>query len=68
VASGDCALPVVNIEDYGLERLLAQPARREPGIIEQVPAASPVIPRIRNPHDSLNVKDLPTSLSTMDCA
>jgi hypothetical protein len=34
VRSSNRTLPVAGIEDYGLERLLAQPVRREPGITE----------------------------------
>jgi hypothetical protein len=42
--AGDRALPLVGIQDHGLERLLAQPVRREPGITKHWPGP---VPRLR---------------------
>ncbi|MGA8461729.1 MAG: hypothetical protein WB800_40490, partial [Streptosporangiaceae bacterium] len=42
--ASDRALPLVGIQDHGLERLLAQPVRREPGITKHWPGP---VPRLR---------------------
>jgi hypothetical protein len=41
VRAGDRAVPVVGIADHGLERLLAQPVRRQPRIVEHRPGPMP---------------------------